>query len=453
MESDRLPTDYQHSLCAYRYKAFRDLHDKYGEVVRLGPRSISISNKEMIRQALVTEDLPKGPLYKLFQREGVQTLFSTMDQDWHKKRRRIVSPAFSIKYLNSLEPFMVSVTESLIKKLDADIAASLDEAKYGTVDIWNMVQRLALDVIGETAFGQSFHMVENNSHFVPGAIAEQMRLSAVSVVYPLLSKLFIKNAGKNNPQLTKFLNNVIEERLHNKESQERKDILQFLINSSQQQAAESHNDKLTAEAIMSETVLFLVAGSETTSNTIGFVFIELLNYPEHLKKLYEEIDTVEWEEGQHVFHHNQIKHLPYLNAVINETLRLDAVAAGALHRMTVKPTVLGHLSLPARIHVNCNIWHAQTSDKYYPDPWAFHPERWIEGTDDLEAFFPFSAGSRNCIGKNFAMQEMRIAIATLLKTYDIAPIPQEMEDATSRRHFITMTVQKNSFKIKMKRRI
>jgi hypothetical protein len=60
--------------------------------------------------------------------------------------------------------------------------------------------------------------------------------------------------------------------------------------------------------------------------------------------------------------------------------------------------------------------------------------------------------SRNCIGKNFALQEMRISLASLLKHFDIAPIPQEMEDSKNRRHFITLTVEKNSFKIKVKRR-
>lgn len=60
--------------------------------------------------------------------------------------------------------------------------------------------------------------------------------------------------------------------------------------------------------------------------------------------------------------------------------------------------------------------------------------------------------SRNCIGKNFALQEMRIAIATLLKTFEIKAIEQEMKDAEDRRQFITLTVPKNSFSIKVKRR-
>lgn len=103
------------------------------------------------------------------------------------------------------------------------------------------------------------------------------------------------------------------------------------------------------------------------------------------------------------------------------------------------------------------MYHAQKSEKYYPHANEFRPERWIENENQdvksqLDAFFTFSAGSRNCIGKNFALQEMRIAIATLLKTFEIQPIEQEMKDTEDRRQFITLTVPKNRFNIKIKRR-
>lgn len=142
--------------------------------------------------------------------------------------------------------------------------------------------------------------------------------------------------------------NIIEKRVgeESNKGEQRKDILQFLINC---QNANHEDDRLTADAIMAETVLFLIAGSETTSNTIGFAFYELLNSPEKLQKLRAEIDSVELEDGQRVFHHEQLKHLPYLNAVINETLRLDPVAAGALQRITDKTFVLGSLVLPANV--------------------------------------------------------------------------------------------------------
>ncbi|KAI8062339.1 cytochrome P450 [Gilbertella persicaria] len=435
------------------YKKFKQYHEKYGDIVRLGPDRVAIGDKDMIKQVLVTEDLKKGPVYKVFSKNKDPTLFSTRDHVWHKQRRRIVSPAFSIKYLNSMEPFMTSVTESLINKVDKEIMEEHDQEGYGAVDIWSLMQRLALDVIGETAFGQTFNMIEDPTHFVPKAIGEELKANAISALYPWLSKLFIKSSDQINPDLRNFLTDVINDRLKST-AEKRSDILQFLINS---QEAQDQQDRLTSEAIMTETVLFLIAGSETTSNTIGFAFHELLKYPNKLKKLYEEIDAIPMKEGQKVFEHEQLKHLPYLNAVINETLRIDAVATSGLERITDKPVVLGdRLALPKDIVVVCSLYHTQTDEKHWPHPWEFKPERWLAESNTeashLDAFFPFSSGSRNCIGKNFALQEMRISIATFLKHFDIAPIEQEMQDAEDRRHFITLQVAKNSFKLKAKRR-
>lgn len=133
------------------------------------------------------------------------------------------------------------------------------------------------------------------------------------------------------------MKNIILERLQGGEKARRDDILQILIDT---QHASSDEDRLTAEAIANETVLFLVAGSETTSNTSGFAVIELLRHPDKLEKLRREIDALPLEDG-FVFKHEQLKHLPYLNAVINETLRKNWIAAAGLERFAQQDMVLG----------------------------------------------------------------------------------------------------------------
>ena len=103
----------------------------------------------------------------------------------------------------------------------------------------------------------------------------------------------------------------------------------------------------------------------------------------------------------------------------------------------------------------CNLYHTHLNEKYWKNADKFIPERWIVGEqeyDDSGAFFPFSSGSRNCIGRNFALQEMRITLATFLRLYDIAPIEQEMEESKDLRQFITMSVAKGSFNVRVKRR-
>lgn len=97
---------------------------------------------------------------------------------------------------------------------------------------------------------------------------------------------------------------IIIERIEGGEKARRNDILQILIDT--QQAKEA-DDRLTAHAIAHETVLFLIAGSETTSNTTGFAIYELLKNPHTLDALRAEIDAVPMEPGQKYFHHEQLK--------------------------------------------------------------------------------------------------------------------------------------------------
>ncbi|CAO3652710.1 unnamed protein product [Mucor hiemalis] len=435
------------------YQKYRNYHDVYGDIVRLGPKTISVCNKDLIKQVLVTDDLPKGPMYKIFQGNGKLSVFSATDKVWHKRRRRLISPAFSVKYLASLEPFMRKVAENLVSKIDKEIDKA-NNGEYVEIDIWTLLQCFALDIIGETAFGTSFNMIEDNSHFVPAAINEEMRAGAISALYPFLSKFILKEGGKMNSELTKFLEDVIGSRLKVTDGH-RRDILQSLIDT---QTSEDKEDHLNIQAIMSETGLFLIAGSETTSNTLGFVVYNLLANPGALAKLQAEIDEVHLEEGQTVFIHDQIKDLKYLDAVINETMRINTVGCNPLVRITEKKTNLAHLSLEKDTIVMTTIYHEHTNAKYWHDPTKFIPERWIPEEqipgqfNDLEAFHPFSAGTRNCVGKNFALQEMRLALSSLLKNFELQPIEQEMLDAQDIRTFITMTVAKSKFNVTIKRR-
>lgn len=127
------------------------------------------------------------------------------------------------------------------------------------------------------------------------------------------------------------------ERLKGGDEARRNDILQILIDSQQ---AHHADDRLTADTIARETVLFLVAGSETTSNTTGFAFVELLKHPEIMEKLRAEIDAIPVEDDKDLTH-EQLKHLPYLNAVINETLRLNTIVSAGVERIAPKDVVLG----------------------------------------------------------------------------------------------------------------
>lgn len=106
-------------------------------------------------------------------------------------------------------------------------------------------------------------------------------------------------------------------------------------------------NRMPTRDLLREVILYLLAGSDTSGNTMGFTLIELLRNPEKLKKLYEEIDALSFLEGTELFSNEQLKTLPYLNAVIQETLRILPVSGAGLQRITEGDIVLnGELALP-----------------------------------------------------------------------------------------------------------
>lgn len=453
-----LPMIYYNLPLGKRYKNFIELHQKYGNVVRVSSQAISIADKHMIKQVLHDDDLPKARTYKAFQFEGHQTLFSTIDKDFHKTRRRVVSPAFSVKYLSALEIFM----SAEIDVLNDHIRSAIKSAKqHGTepaeVDMWQLLQRTALDVIGTTAFDQSFEMVKGGQHPLPKAISDDLSMSALrasTAGLPIVSNivdLYLKYRRSKQFDISKFMINIIEERL--KSGKRKNDILQILIDT---QKADLKNERLDNQDIVQENILFLIAGSETTSNSIGFAITHLIEYPEVLRLLREELDDLYPRNVKADFKHEDLKNLPYLNAVLQETMRLKPVAMGGLPREAPANYLLGgKYHIPKGTFLACAIYSCQINPEYWPEPMAFKPERWLEGSDipaDKDAFFPFSSGSRNCIGKNFAWMEMRLILASFVYNFDIAPVPESIEGLKDLRQYVTYTIASNSYKVKISER-
>jgi cytochrome P450 len=136
--------------------------------------------------------------------------------------------------------------------------------------------------------------------------------------------------------------------------------------------------------------------TQTSRNTIGFAIIHLLEHPDVLVQLREELDDLYPRDSKALFSHDDLKSLPYLNAVINETMRIKPVAMGGLPRQTVQDYVIGgKYHIPKDTIISAHIYACQTNPEYWPEPLAFKPERWLEDSDipaDKDAFFPFSSG-------------------------------------------------------------
>lgn len=107
-------------------------------------------------------------------------MFNLTDRATHRHTRRVISPAFSIRYLAGLEPLLESVIDDMVEKVEGDVtAAEASGNSQAVIDLWHLTQAVALDAMGECAFGETFGMIKNGSHPLPKLLTEGVRRGSI----------------------------------------------------------------------------------------------------------------------------------------------------------------------------------------------------------------------------------------------------------------------------------
>jgi benzoate 4-monooxygenase len=210
----------------------------------------------------------------------------------------------------------------------------------------------------------------------------------------------------------------VKARLENPPPAQRKDLLQRLIEGRDEKGEPLGRQELTAEALTQ-----LIAGSDTTSNSSCALLYHAVRTPGVIQKLQAELDAA-IPADLDVPTFEMVRDLPYLSAVVNETLRFHSTSGIGLPRQVPVDGegihYKGHyfppgtvLSVPTySIHHSKEIWG--------PDADEFRPERWESLTPrQKNAFIPFSYGPRACVGRNVAEMEMKLIVATWARRYEV----------------------------------
>lgn len=433
------------------------LHKNIGPVVRISPSFVLFSSKNAVMQILINDNLPKSDSIAGIRSDpNFPTLFSATEKPFHQKRRKLLSSAFSIKYISTLEPLMRSCTDVLLQKvlsLTNTSNNSNNDIQYNinglpVLNIYELVQACTLDIIGETAFGGSFNIVEKGNHPLPEKVFQELKRRVMCHTFPYLKSFMVKDSW-----IDEFISKIIKERRElNAQGKKRKDILQILIDSK-----EDSDDPLTEFEIQDQIMEFVIAGSDTGSLTINMALIMLLNNPEKLETLVSELDSLNLPQSSNnsstfIPSHDSIKNLKYLNAVIYEILRLFPASIGGILRQTTKDTVIDGYLIPKDTSVSASIWSVHKSKEIWgPDADDFVPERWLnpENLPIKGCFYGFGAGSRYCIGVNFAWMEMRLLLASLLLNFKFEMVKNQELDLV---HFITPALKSKKFLVGVKTR-
>lgn len=212
-----------------------------------------------------------------------------------------------------------------------------------------------------------------------------------------------------NRQLDALLRPLYQQRRQQQQSGDASsssDILSALV-----AARDEDGQLLSDQQLRDELVTLLVAGYETTANSLAWTLYHVLSHPAVYQRLSAELHDV---VGPAPVGHPHLERLPYLDATIHEGLRITPVL-GHVGRLLTQPMTLGGYALPAGCMVVPCIYLAHQNPRVFPEPQRFQPERFLNHRFSSNAYLPFGGGVRRCIGMSFAQHEMKIVLATILQ--------------------------------------
>jgi cytochrome P450 len=390
-----------------RLALYQHLYEQMGDIgeYRLFSKSfVLLSNAEYTRQFLIEhhQDFERSPVMLMMKPILGEGLLTTNNRA-NTQQRQWIHPVFQLDRFPDYAQSIVQQTNSFQKRWSASQELNLSQT----------LQELTLSIIGKTLFGvDTVQELPEFAQFVTDLLYATDQRLKFFLPLPLSCPLPInRKLSASIKPLNALLNRLIEER-RTSPQEGKKDLLFFLLNAKD----EATNQPLTNQQICDQMMTFLFAGHETTANTLAWTFYLLARHPSIYDRLQEELDsTLQGKAASY----DDLKRLPYTLQVIKETLRLYPVAY-AFGRTALKPLALGDYKVPKGRVVLASPYILHRRPDYFTEPEQFNPDRFLpeaEAALPRSAYIPFGSGPRACIGRQFALMEAQLIVATLAQKY------------------------------------
>lgn len=328
----------------------------------------------------------------------------TSEGEFWQKQRKLIQPAFHKKQLVNLLDAIQSAIEIELSKIETATAKDIFPV-FNDLAFQTVVKSLFSSAVDSREIKRLQHITESAQHM----LVKELRM-------PYLGWWF-KLSGELSKHLaeTKEARNILK-RLVNERRQSgvREDDLLDMLLDARYEDGSGMDDK----QLIDEILILFTAGHETTSNALTFTCELLARNPQVQDKIYAEITAAsENSTGLMDF----IKNCSYTKNVIEESLRLYPPAY-FIDRVNIEDDTFEGMFIPKNSSLLFSLLEIHTDPKNWDEPEKFRPERFsdVNAKEYSGHYFPFGAGPRMCIGNNFAMYEMILAIAEIVKTYKIS---------------------------------
>ncbi|CAN1145075.1 Desmethyl-deoxy-podophyllotoxin synthase [Linum perenne] len=411
------------------HQALRDLAIEYGPLIHLQLGEISaavVSNPAMAQEIMKTHDLVFADRPRLLASEiatwGSQDIaFSPHGEYWKQMKRISLTELLGPRKVKSFRAIREAEVSDLVETVKKIAAAG--EA----VNITEMVMNVTNGITCKTAFG---YQCTDQDEFI------QLTKEAVSAasgfgitdLYPSLGFLqgitgVMNKLLKLRGGLDRIFDKIIKEHKDRMEKRggelelEDEDLMDVLLRI---QGSGGLKCPITSTNIKAVLVDLFIAGTDTSSTTVEWAMSEMMKNPRVMKKAQSEIR--EAAKGKSTINEDDIKDLPYLNAVIKETFRLHPPAPLLLPRESKADCVVAGYEIPKKTKVIVNAWAIGRDPATWKDAERFVPERFDGSEIDFKGMhfelIPFGAGRRICPGIAFGMANVELPVAQLLYNFD-----------------------------------
>ncbi|MGB3151522.1 MAG: cytochrome P450 [Maribacter sp.] len=331
-------------------------------------------------------------------------LLTSNGEHW-RVHRRMVQPAFHKKKLEGmLSTMRLAIRDELLRVRPNEVQ-----------DIYPLMGDLAFQVVAKSLFSRND--IEKEMAQLKEITETNQQMLIREMRQPYMNWWFkLSGAIARHLKLSKeariILNGIIEERITS--GLERDDLLDMLL-----RARYDDDTGMSRNQLIDEVLILFTAGHETTANALSFALFLLAKNPDKQQKAFNEISMVDLEKRDVL---EVISSLTFVKHCVEEAMRLYPPAY-YIDRMSVETDRLGDFVVPKNTMFLLAIYELHRDARFWESPESFMPERFstLDKKELSDYYFPFGAGPRMCVGNNFAIYEMVLTVAEILKRYRIEP--------------------------------
>ncbi|KAE8652989.1 trans-cinnamate 4-monooxygenase-like [Cucumis sativus] len=430
------------------HRNLRELAKRFGDILllRMGQRNlVVVSSPELAKEVLHTQGVEFGSrtrnvVFDIFTDKGQDMVFTVYGEHWRKMRRIMTVPFFTNKVVQQNRLGWEEEAALVVEDLRNN-----PEASTTGVILRKRLQLLMYNNMYRMMFDQRFDNMEDPLFNKLKLInAERSRLSQsfdynygdfIPILRPFLTRYLNVCKDVKERRLRLFKDHFVDERRRLTSTMSNNELVGGVKCAIDHIVEAQENGEITEENVLFIVENINVAAIETTLWSMEWAIAELVNHPNIQSKVRDELDSV-LKDGVQITEPD-IRKLPYLQAVIKETLRLRMAIPLLVPHMNLQDAKLGGYDIPAESKILVNAWWLANNPDHWNKPQEFRPERFLEEEGNVEPsgndfrYLPFGAGRRSCPGIILALPILAITLGRLLQNFELMPPPGQSKIDTT----------------------